>query len=107
VGTIQGVAKKVDVHRRMVPQHQSGRFAGAEAAVQRKPKLGPIMEFIDGILRADAQTPHEHRLLTGFVKNRPKQPSRNPAYVSMCGDAGKNCGRRCERFLYPEFTTGA
>jgi len=61
-GTIQGVARKFGVHRRMV------RDAVAKALperrktpARRRTKLGPALEFIDAILQTDRREPRKQR----------------------------------------------
>jgi len=61
-GTIKGVARKLGVHRRMVRE----AIASAVPPVRKRPvreklKLGPAMEFIDGILAADRKAPRKQR----------------------------------------------
>ncbi|HKM91182.1 MAG TPA: IS21 family transposase [Candidatus Acidoferrales bacterium] len=62
VGSIQGVAKKLNTHRRMVRQALSSAIPPERKPPARSsPKLGPVREFIDGILQSDQQAPRKQR----------------------------------------------
>ena len=62
VGTIKGVAKKFGVHRRMVREAIGNAVpAPRKRPVREKPKLGPAVEFINGILEADRKAPRKQR----------------------------------------------
>jgi len=61
-GTIQGVAKKLKTHRRMVRQALASAIPpGRKTPARSSPKLGPVREFIDGILQSDQEAPRKQR----------------------------------------------
>lgn len=62
VGTIQGVARKFGVHRRMVREALASAVPAVKISVQRaRPRTGPLTDFIDGILEADRKAPRKQR----------------------------------------------
>jgi transposase len=62
VGTIRGVAKELGVHRRMVREALASAVPGErKVAVREKPKLGPVVSFINTILEADQKAPRKQR----------------------------------------------
>jgi transposase len=62
VGTIQGVAKKLKTHRRMVRQALASAIPPERRTPARSsPKVGPVREFINGILRSDLEAPRKQR----------------------------------------------
>src|ERR1039458_2628068 len=61
-GTIQGVSKKLGVHRRMVRQALAcATPPERKQPVRSCPSLGPVADFIDGILTADERAPKKQR----------------------------------------------
>lgn len=76
VGTIQGVARKFGVHRRLVREAVSRAIPVEKPAPHRaRPHLGPLEIFIDGILEADRQAPRKqrhtaHRIFTRIGEER-------------------------------------
>lgn len=62
VGTIQGVAKKLKVHRRMVRQALASAVPPDRKSPARlKPKLDAVAEYIEKILEADLRAPRKQR----------------------------------------------
>ena len=62
VGTIQGVSRKLGVHRRMVRQALGHAVPPARKSPEgKKPRLEPVMGFIDGVLEADRKAPRKQR----------------------------------------------
>ena len=81
IGTIQGVARKFGVHRRLVREALSERSAAAEggAGHEPRPRLEPVAGFIDAILEADRQAPRKqrhtaHRIYVRLRQERPGHP---------------------------------
>lgn len=62
IGTIKGVAAKFGVHRRMVRQALKDAMPPQRKTAQREsPKVGPVKEFIDVILKQDRKMPRKQR----------------------------------------------
>jgi transposase len=77
VGTIQGVARKLGVHRRLVREALNDAVPAMKAAQPRaRPRIGPVAEFIDAILEADRRAPRKqrhtaHRIYARLQQERP------------------------------------
>ena len=61
-GTIQGVARKLGVHRRMVREAvRSATPARRKKSERPQVKMAPAAAFIDAILEADRRAPRKQR----------------------------------------------
>lgn len=73
-GTIQGVAKKLKTHRRMVRQALVSAIPPQRKSPARSsPKLGPVREFIDGVLQGDREAPRKQRHTAHRIWERIRQ----------------------------------
>lgn len=79
IGTVQGVARKFGVHRRLVREAIRGAIPQESAAAPRaRPRLGPVTAFIDAILEADQRAPRKQRHTAHRIWQRLQQEQ--PAY---------------------------
>jgi len=61
-GTIRGIAKKLGIHRRMVREAMADAIPRErKVALRSKPKVEPVVGFIDAILQADRKAPRKQR----------------------------------------------
>src|SRR5262249_34043066 len=74
VGTIQGVARKLGVHRRLVREALNDAVPAQRAAKPRaKPRIGPVAGFIEAILEADRRAPRKQRHTARRIWERLRQ----------------------------------
>lgn len=80
IGTIAGVARRFQVHRRLVREAVASAVPRERKRPARaKPRLAPLMGFIDEILEADRKAPRKqrhtaHRIFTRLQAEHPKHP---------------------------------
>jgi transposase len=77
IGTIQGVARKFGVHRRLVREALNDARPTQKATPPRaRPRLGPVAAFIDAILEADRRAPRKQRHTARriYVRIRQERP---------------------------------
>ncbi len=85
VGSIQGVARLLGVHRRLVREALASAVPTARKRPDRaRPTLGPLIGFIDEILLADRKAPRKqrhtaHRIFVRIQKERPECPVAEPS----------------------------
>jgi transposase len=79
-GTIQGTARTLGVHRRLVREALGSAIPAPRKAPQReRPVIGPLAGFIEAILLADKTVPRKqrhtaHRIYTRLRSERPECP---------------------------------
>src|SRR3954447_13160807 len=79
VGTIQGVARKLGVHRRLVREALASAIPQPKQPPVRpraRPRLGLVADFVEAILEADRKAPRKqrhtaHRIWVRLSQERP------------------------------------
>lgn len=101
IGTIQGVASKLGIHRRMVRQALARAEPPARKRSRReRPTIGPVRPFIDAILEADRNAPRKQRHMVIGVTNGSRTSGRSTRWRrsrcgSTCASANRSCVGRC------------
>ena len=84
IGTIQGVARKLGVHRRLVREALNDAVPATKPSrARRRPRIEPVAAFIDAILEADRRAPRKqrhtaHRIYVRLREERPEHPIAEP-----------------------------
>jgi transposase len=85
-GTVQGVARRLGVHRRMVRQALANAQPPERKQAEReRPVIAPLVPFIDGILEADRKAPRKQRHTAHRIWQRiwTEMPERKVAEVTI------------------------
>jgi transposase len=86
VGSVQGVARKLGVHRRLVREAVASAVPTARKRPERpRPVIGPLVAYIDAILLADRKAPRKQRHTAHriFVRIRQERPESVVAEASI------------------------
>jgi hypothetical protein len=98
IGTIRGVARKFGVHRRLVREAARQALPPLRKIPARaRPRLDPLLPFIDGILASDRTAPASSGTrrggsFSGCGRNSQSSRSRSRRSASTCARASTRSG---------------
>jgi transposase len=106
--TIQGLATKYGIHRRMVRQAISAALPPTRKRPDReRPKIGPIKDQIEQILQLDLEAPRKqrhtaHRIWTRLRAEHPEQPVGEPTVRRYVAQRKRELGLNGREVFVPQ-----